>query len=149
MADAVEAINVSNLRTALSSVQTQPLLVKTPRTIGYHHVIGVSASSIITDQLYPDNTTGSDNWFIFTLEPLVSLGDAPGSFIGRPSTVLPQTAGVMLVSELIPLMTSMYNSYKVAVSDFNGIYLCAAPVRVSIVTEFGATNRSAAVLQLF
>lgn len=144
-----DIINVSNLRTALAAVSAYPLLVRTPRTIGYHKIVAISASTVLSDTLYPETGNGSDSWLAFTLEPLMAEGEESGSLLGKPSTKLPSLSGIPTAGEISPLLTSLYNSYKVAVSDDTGLYLCEAPVRCSVTTEYGAPNRSAAVLQLF
>jgi hypothetical protein len=144
-----DAINVSNLRTALASVSSYPLLVRTPRTAGYHKIVAMSSSTVLSDRIYPSSSNGSDSWLVLTLEPLMAEGEAAGSLLGRPSTTLPQLGGIATAGDLTPLLTAIYNSYKVAVGDDSGVYLCEAPVRVSVTTEYGVTNRTAAVLQLF
>ena len=142
-------MNVSNLRTALASSAAYPLLVKTPRAAGYHTIAGVSTTTSSTTEIFPTTGGESANWFIMTLAPLLTVGEAAGSFVGRPSSKLPDLTGVMTAGDFSALMTSMYNSYKVGVADYYGIYLCEQPVRVSIMTEYSTTNRVAAVLQLF
>lgn len=144
-----DALNVSNLRTALATSAAYPLLIKSPRAVGYHTISNVAVTASTTTDLYPATGGESANWFVITLTPLVPAGEAAGSFTGRPSSRLPDLTGVMTAGDFSALMTSLYNSYKVGIGDYYGIYLCEQPARVSIMTEYSTTNRVAAVLQLF
>jgi hypothetical protein len=142
------AITVAALRTALSGAASHPLLVRAPRMIGYHQIVSVNSSMVISNELYPDADSSSDNWLVMGLQPVIASGETPGSLQGGPSSRLPVLTDIMLVSDLLAILDTAYNSYRIAVSYWDGIFLCSDPIRVSIMTEYGSSNTTAAVLQL-